>query len=102
MTDDRPYTILSPTKIRLGPDAKFWAEQHGMTLQEFARYLLHRHHHHSEGDFESIQTPEISLHNINLTDDSEQHVKHPSWSIGHENLHPSEDLVKPNLRAEGR
>jgi len=36
----KPYEILSPTKIRLGPEAKDWAKEHGMTLQEMGRYLL--------------------------------------------------------------
>ena len=45
VADDRPYVVESPTRIRLGPDAKHWAHEYGMTLEEFARYLLHRHHH---------------------------------------------------------
>jgi hypothetical protein len=101
VADDLPYVIESPTRVKLGPDAKHWAHEHGMTLEEFAKYLLHQHrHHHGEGDFESVETPEISVSNINL--DGEQHVKHPSWSIGHENLHPSEDIVLPNMHSEGR
>jgi hypothetical protein len=40
MTDDRPYEVLSPTKIRLGPEAKFWAREHGLSLAEMAKYLL--------------------------------------------------------------
>jgi hypothetical protein len=44
MTDDRLYEVLSPTKIKLGPEAKYWAEQNdGMTLAEMARYLLQQH-----------------------------------------------------------
>jgi hypothetical protein len=43
MADDKPYTVESPTRIRLGPEAKFWAKEHGMSLQEMARYLLERH-----------------------------------------------------------
>ena len=46
MSDDfRPYVIERPGKrgrVKLGPEAKWWAEQHGMTLQEMARYLLQR------------------------------------------------------------
>jgi hypothetical protein len=102
MIDDRPYTILSPTKIRLGPDAKHWAHEYGMTLEEFAKYLLHQHrHHHADGDFESVETPEVSVHNVNLPD-GEQHVHHPGWGINHPNVHPSEDIVLPNVHAEGR
>src|SRR5262249_50731322 len=40
VTDDEPYEVLSPTKIRLGPVAKELAAQHGMSLTEMARYLL--------------------------------------------------------------
>jgi hypothetical protein len=42
MTEDRPYTIESPTRIRLGPEAKFWAQEHGMSLEEMARFLINR------------------------------------------------------------
>jgi len=47
MTDAeyRPFVIERPGKdgrIKLSPEAKYWAEQHGMTLAEFARYLLLR------------------------------------------------------------
>ena len=40
MTDGRPYEVLSPTKIRLGPEAKYWAKRHGMSVTEMARHLL--------------------------------------------------------------
>lgn len=47
MEDDLPYEILSPTKIRLGPDAKFWAEQYfgpgRKGIEQFAKYLLDKH-----------------------------------------------------------
>ena len=46
MADDRPYEILSPTKIKLGPEALWWAEQYfGLGRrgrEQFARYLLAR------------------------------------------------------------
>jgi hypothetical protein len=35
-----PFEVLSPTKARLGPEAKAWAQQHGMTLVEMAKHLL--------------------------------------------------------------
>jgi hypothetical protein len=41
----RPFVVERPGKngrIKLGPEARYWAEQHGMTLTEFARYLLLR------------------------------------------------------------
>ena len=43
--DFRPYVIERPGargRIKLGPEAKFWAQQHGMSLQEMAKYLLAR------------------------------------------------------------
>jgi hypothetical protein len=40
MEDDRPYVIESPTRIKLGPEAKYWAGQHGLSIEELARYLL--------------------------------------------------------------
>jgi hypothetical protein len=48
MTDDeyRPFVVERPGengRIKLAPEAKYWAEQHGMTLQEMARYLLQQH-----------------------------------------------------------
>jgi hypothetical protein len=101
VADDLPYVIESPTRVKLGPDAKHWAHEHGLTLEEFAKYLLHRHHH-GEGDFQSVEMPGVSIENTNITDGEQQHVKHPSWSIGHPNLHPSEDVVLPNMHAEGR
>jgi hypothetical protein len=42
MADEKPYTIHSPTKITLSPDARFWAKEHGMSLEEMARYLLNQ------------------------------------------------------------
>jgi hypothetical protein len=46
MADDyRPFIVERPGKngrIKLGPEAKWWAQQHGMTLREMARYLLQR------------------------------------------------------------
>ncbi len=43
MTDDRPYVVESPTRIKLRPEAKYWAEQHGLSLEAMARYLLRQH-----------------------------------------------------------
>jgi hypothetical protein len=45
MIDDeyRPFVVERPGKngrIKLGPEAKYWAEQNGMTLTEWAKYLL--------------------------------------------------------------
>jgi hypothetical protein len=38
-----------------------------MSLEEFARYLLRRHHN-GEGEIEHIETPELEVENLNLTD----------------------------------
>jgi hypothetical protein len=35
-----PFIIESPTRIRLGPAAKHWAREYGLTDREFAKYLL--------------------------------------------------------------
>jgi hypothetical protein len=48
MTDDdyQPFVVERPGKngrIRLGPEARYWAEQHGMSPVEMARYLLLQH-----------------------------------------------------------
>lgn len=43
--EHRPFIIERPGKngrIKLGPEAKYWAEQNGMTLTEWAKYLLAR------------------------------------------------------------
>jgi hypothetical protein len=40
MDDERPYVIESPTRIRLGPVAKDWAQAYGLSLEEMARHLL--------------------------------------------------------------
>jgi hypothetical protein len=40
--DEQPYTIESPTRIRLSQTAKYWGEQHGLSLEELARFLLNR------------------------------------------------------------
>jgi hypothetical protein len=44
MADELPYTVHSKTKITLHPEAKFWAEEHGLSLEEMARHLLAQHH----------------------------------------------------------
>jgi hypothetical protein len=56
MSDDeyRPFVVERPGengRIKLGPEAKYWAEQHGMTLQEMARYLLQQH---EQGDAQGM------------------------------------------------
>jgi hypothetical protein len=38
--DDKPYEILSPTKVRLSPVAKEWAREFGLSDAEMAVFLL--------------------------------------------------------------
>ena len=40
MSDDKPFTIESPTRIRLGPAAREWAREWRMSDVEMVRYLL--------------------------------------------------------------
>jgi hypothetical protein len=40
MQDEKLYVIESPTRIRLGPEAKTMARENGMSLTEMARHLL--------------------------------------------------------------
>jgi hypothetical protein len=49
-SDDPPFTIHSPTKITLTPTAKEWAQQHGMTLEEMARFLLRQEQQRQSGN----------------------------------------------------
>jgi hypothetical protein len=42
MDNEKPYTVHSETKITLSQDAKFWAKEHGLSLNEMAQYLLNR------------------------------------------------------------
>jgi hypothetical protein len=48
MEDDEPYIIDRPNsspekfdgKLTLKPVAKYWAQEHGMSLEQMARWLL--------------------------------------------------------------
>jgi hypothetical protein len=40
MDNDRPYVIESPSRIRLGVEAKAWAQEFGMSLEDMGRHLL--------------------------------------------------------------
>jgi hypothetical protein len=42
MPPDTPFQVLSPSRIRLGPAAQAWAQEHGMTVTEMGKYLLQR------------------------------------------------------------
>jgi len=35
-----PFIVESPTRIWLGPAAKHWAKEYGLTDRQFAKYLL--------------------------------------------------------------
>jgi hypothetical protein len=59
MTDAeyRPFVIERPGekgRIKLGPEAKFWAQEHGMSLTEMAKYLLARNDQE-----EGLELPEL-------------------------------------------
>jgi hypothetical protein len=80
MTDDeyRPFVVERPGKngrIKLGPEAKYWAEQHGMTLREMARHLLQQHEQGDAqgmigGEFdESGDTPPTEAQNLESSRD---------------------------------
>ena len=47
MDNNQPFTIESPTRVRLGPEALWWAEQYfgpgGKGREAFARHLLAQH-----------------------------------------------------------
>jgi hypothetical protein len=71
MEDDRPYVIESPTRIKLGPEAKYWARQHGLSLEELARYLLQQDRLREQGvevDWQSepAEGDVASVHNSNV------------------------------------
>jgi hypothetical protein len=61
MTNDehRPFIIERSGRdgrIKLGPEARFWAEQHNMSLVEMARYLLARD---EQKELEAPELPEL-------------------------------------------
>jgi hypothetical protein len=41
--NDKPYEILSPTRIKVSEDVRWAAKEAGMTLNEMAEYLLRKH-----------------------------------------------------------
>jgi hypothetical protein len=53
--NNKPYEIVGPSKVRLGPDAKHWAYEHfgpgPKGLEEMAKFLLAREN--LGGDFEA-------------------------------------------------
>jgi hypothetical protein len=61
MTNDehRPFVVERPGKsgrIRLHPEAKWWAQEHGMSLTEMAKYLLARD---EQKELEAPELPEL-------------------------------------------
>jgi hypothetical protein len=69
--DDKPYEILSPTKIRLGPEAKHWAREWGLTDEQLARYLLQQDRLREQGvevewQSEPAESDVASVHNSNV------------------------------------
>jgi hypothetical protein len=45
---DRPYKVFSPTKVWMSADARGWAREHGMSEQDFAKYLITQHQNSEE------------------------------------------------------
>jgi len=99
-----PHIVESPTRIRLGPDAKFWAEQYfgpgRKGLEQFARYLLNKHrlgNEWQEGgrvDERYEQFPESE--NIEDARDAETYVQ-PAPERGWWNARKPEYAVDPRL-----
>jgi hypothetical protein len=59
--DGKLYDVLSPTKIRLSAEAKWWAKEYGLSNTEMARYLLDRH---QQGDATSASYGESHQEDI--------------------------------------
>jgi hypothetical protein len=54
--EQRPFVVErrgGKGRIRLGPEAIWWAQQHGMSLTELAKYLLAR------DEPEGLEAPEL-------------------------------------------
>jgi hypothetical protein len=47
--EEKPFEILSPTKVRLNAEARAWAKEWGMTEKEMARHLLNQAKQNGEG-----------------------------------------------------
>ena len=62
MVDDNFFVIERSGhkgRIKLGPEAKYWAKENGMTLAEMARYLLAQNSDESEASVEGPNAPEV-------------------------------------------
>jgi hypothetical protein len=68
MEDEKPYVVESATRICLRPEAKFWAQQHGMSLTEMARYLLQQDRLHEAGMTEADVLQGGDEANLNVTE----------------------------------
>jgi hypothetical protein len=60
---DRPYKVYSPTKIWMSADARGWAKEHGMSEQDFAKYLITQHQNSEE------PAGDVSVVDVALSDD---------------------------------
>jgi hypothetical protein len=47
--DDRPFVVVSPTKIRLMPVAREWAKTFGMSEEAMGKHLLQQHRQREMG-----------------------------------------------------
>ena len=54
MTDEKPYEILSATRVRLGPTARELAKLSGVTEKQMARFLLEQSRLREAGLIEKI------------------------------------------------
>jgi hypothetical protein len=52
MTDEKPYEILSATKVRLGPEARELAKLSGVSEQQMARFLLEQNRLRESGQIQ--------------------------------------------------
>jgi hypothetical protein len=59
---DRPYKVLGPSKVWMSADARGWAREHGMSEQEFGKYLINQHQNSEEptGDVGSVVDAALS------------------------------------------
>jgi hypothetical protein len=60
---DRPYKVFSPTKVWMSADARGWAKEHGMSEQEFGKYLINQHQNAEE------PASDVSVVDVALSDD---------------------------------
>jgi len=81
MADDNYFVIERPGhkgRIKLGPEAKYWAKENGMTLAEMARYLLAQ----NSGDEQGAVEREEFLPDAPLSENIEDRRGEPIYGAG--------------------